>query len=55
MDCLYKNQECSLPSDKNDLKILVCQLKREVEKIVKEHEKDILKLNRKSCRNLCLY
>ena len=48
MGCKYE-KECSLPSEKADLKVLVCQLKREVENIVKEHEKDILKLNRKSC------
>lgn len=54
MNCNYDN-ECSLPSDKNDLKVLVCRLKREVEKIVKEHEKDILNMNRKNRRNLCLH
>lgn len=33
---------CDLPSTPNDLKILVCQLKREVEKLMKETNAKLL-------------
>lgn len=33
---------CNLPSTPNDLKVLVCQLKREVEKLINETEAKLL-------------
>lgn len=48
MDCLNKNNVgCKLPSDDNSLKVLVCQLKREVEKLLKETEATLLAQNGK--------
>ena len=40
---------CNLPSTPNDLKILVCQLKREVEKLMQETNAKLLCHDRKNC------
>lgn len=44
--CKYEN-ECSLPTDPNELKVLVCQLQREVEELIKSTEATLLAQNGK--------
>ena len=40
-DCIY-GKGCNLPSEPNDVKVLLCQLKREVEKLMKDTKTQLL-------------
>lgn len=44
--CKYENT-CNLPTDSNELKVLVCQLQREVEELIKSNEATLLAQNGK--------
>lgn len=45
--CEYTgNEGCDLPSSPNDLKVLMCGLRREVDKLMKDTEATLLLQNR---------
>lgn len=40
-DCIY-GKGCNLPSNPNELKVLMCQMKKEVEKLIKDTKSQLL-------------
>lgn len=53
-NCIPCVEGCDLPSAPNDLKVIMCQLKKEVDKLLKTTDARILKLEG-DMSELCVY